>query len=318
MTKKKVLVCGSTGFIGRNIAEFLANNSEYEVYGSYFNSPPLENPKTTPLKADLRNAHEVDNIIKGKDIVIQAAATTSGSRDIISRPYIHVTDNALMNSLIFRSAFDNNVPHLVFFSCSVMYNPSDKPVKEVDFDASKEMVPSYFGVGWTKVYLEKMAEFFANLGRTKFTVIRHSNIYGPYDKFDLEKSHVFGATLTKVMNSDGKVVVWGTGEEGRDLLYVSDLVSFVDASLKNQDEKFGIFNVGSGEAIPIRGLVEKIISHSGKNLKMVFDSSKPSIKTHLSLDCSRARERFGWNPKVSLDEGIQRTMEWYRQNYKTK
>ena len=65
-----------------------------------------------------------------------------------------------------------------------------------------------------------MCEFYSNLSKTKYTVIRHSNIYGPYDKFDLEKSHVFGATLTKVMNGKERVTVWGTGREGRDLLYI--------------------------------------------------------------------------------------------------
>ena len=82
--------------------------------------------------------------------------------------------------------------------------------------------------GNTKVYVEKMCEFFSRLGKTKHTVLRHSNMYGPHDKYDLEKSHVFGATVTKVMNStDGKVNVWGTGEEKRDLLYVGDLVDFI-------------------------------------------------------------------------------------------
>ena len=315
MKKKNILICGATGFIGRNIAEFLARRDDIDVYGVYFKSEPLKDSRITMIKADLTDKDDVNKVVKGMDVIIQAAATTSGSKDIVTKPYIHVTDNAVMNSLIFRSAYENNVLHIVFFSCSVMYQPSSVPLKETDFNANHEIFPSYFGVGWTKVYIEKMCEFYSRLGHIKYTVIRHSNIYGPYDKFDLERSHVFGATMTKVMTaSDGKIVVWGSGEEERDLLYVSDLISFVETVVERQESKFELFNIGYNSAISIDNLVKKIIACSDKNIKIEYDMSKPSIKTKLSLDTSKARASFGWAPKVSLDEGIQRTMDWYKTN----
>ncbi len=313
--KKKILICGATGFIGRNIAEYFSRNENYEVYGTYFNSESYTHDNVTLIKADLTQKEEVDRVVIGKDIIIQAAATTSGAKEILSKPYYHVTDNAVMNSLIFRSAFENNVARVVFFSCSVMYQPSSIPVKESDFDANKELFPSYFGVGWTKVYVEKLCEFYSRIGNTSYTVIRHSNIYGPYDKYDLERSHVFGATITKVMNAkDGKIVVWGSGEEERDLLYVSDLVRFVEIALEKQTQKFGLYNVGRGSSISIKELVKKIIEHSGKEIIMEHDLSKPTIPTKLSLDYGKAKAELGWEPHVSLDEGIKKTLDWYKQN----
>ena len=312
---KKVLICGATGFIGRNMAEYFSEKDDFEVYGTYFDSEPLKNPKIEMIKADLTKKEDVDKAVKGKDIIIQAAATTSGAKDIVTKPYYHVTDNALMNSLIFRSAFDNNVSRVVFFSCTVMYQPSNAPVRETDFDANQPIFPKYFGVGWTKVYTEKMCEFYSMIGSTRYTVIRHSNIYGPYDKFDLERSHVFGATMTKVLTSkDGKVTVWGTGEEERDLLYISDLVNFVDMSLEKQKNDFELFNVGLGSAISVKDLVKEIIDCSGKDLEIEYDQSKPSIKTKLCLDASKAKEVLGWSPKISLKEGIKKTMDWYKEN----
>jgi nucleoside-diphosphate-sugar epimerase len=197
-----------------------------------------------------------------------------------------------------------------------MYQPSDTPVKETDFDANKEIFPSYFGVGWTKVYIEKMCEFYSRIGNTKYTVIRHSNIYGPYDKFDLEKSHVFGATMTKVMTTGdgGKIEVWGTGEEERDLLYISDLVNFVELAIVKQESKFELYNVGYGSSISVSNLVKKIIARSGKDIRIEYDPSKPSIKTKLCLNITKAKNSLGWFPKVSLDEGIRKTMEWYKSN----
>jgi nucleoside-diphosphate-sugar epimerase len=316
MRRKKILICGATGFIGRNIAEFFAGRKEFEVYGTYFHSPPLENPQIKMLRADLTDKDDVDSAIKGMDVIIQAAATTSGAKDIVTKPYYHVTDNAVMNSLIFRAAYKHKVSHVVFFSCTVMYQSSDKPVKETDFDANKDIFPKYFGVGWTKVYIEKMCEFYSRIGPTKYTVIRHSNIYGPHDKFDLERSHVFGATITKVMSAQdrGKITVWGTGEEERDLLYVSDLVSFVEAATSKQESKFELFNVGYGDSVSVKDLAGKIIASSGKNISIEYDVSKPTIKTKLCLDTSKAKDIIGWSSQISLEEGIQKTIVWYREN----
>jgi nucleoside-diphosphate-sugar epimerase len=315
--KKKVLVCGSTGFIGRNLAETLAKRQDLEVYGTYFSRSRPSHPNIKYAYADLTDAKQVNTIIQDMDIIIQAAAKTSGSRDIVNTPHIHVTDNAVMNSILFRAAYDHYIPHLVFFSCTIMYQSSQKPVKEDDFNAGEEIDPRYFGAAWTKLYLEKQCEFYSRLGRNKYTVIRHSNIYGPHDKFDLEHSHVFGATLAKVMNcKDGKIAVWGPGTEKRDLLYISDLVNFVEKAIHVQEQEFELVNVGSGEAVSVRELARKIIRLSGKDIALAHDLSKPHIPFNLALDVTLAKKRFGWNPETTLEAGIRMTMDWYKANVK--
>src|SRR6266446_2028558 len=218
MSRQRVLVCGATGFIGRNLVEALSRRTDFEVHGVRFTRAAYDVPDVIWHQADLRDAAAVNALLGGFDIVIQAAATTSGARDIVARPYIHVTDNAVMNSVLLRACFDAKVRHFVFFSCSVMYQPRDTPWREEEWDASQEMHVNYFGSGWTKLYVEKMCEFFSRLGVTRHTVIRHTNVFGPHDKFDLQRSHVFGATVTKAMTSQtGGITVWGTGEEARDL-----------------------------------------------------------------------------------------------------
>jgi nucleoside-diphosphate-sugar epimerase len=310
---KKLLVLGATGFIGRNLSEYFASRSDVEVYGTFFKSAPLRHHGIRMLRADLTRREDIDRVLPGMDVVVQAAAVTSGSKDAVTAPYIHITDNAVMNSLVFRAAFEHAVPHVVFLSCSVMYHSSATPLQESDFDANREMTPSYFGGGWNKVYFEKMCEFYSRLGRNRYTVIRHSNIYGPYDKYDLEKSHVFGATVAKVMTAvNGKVVVWGSGEESRDLLHVNDLVAFVDRAIHQQGKSFALYNVGSGKAIRVKDLVRKIIDHSSRDLRIEHDLSQPTIPTSLCLDCRKAKAELGWTPEISLDEGIRMTLDWYR------
>ena len=317
---KNVLICGASGFMGRNIADSFLKDGRWSVYGvGNSRATSNSNEYKTFFNCDLTTKLGVDAVFKRGivyDVVIQAAATTSGSKDIIERPYLHVTDNAVMNSLILQACYDNDVGHFLFLSCGVMYNPDRSPVTEKDHYLDEPIHKNYFGVGWTKVYIEKMCEFFSSLGRTKHTVIRHSNTYGPYDKYDLEKSHMFGATITKVLNSsDGdEIVVWGDGKTERDLLYVDDVVDFIHLAIDNQKENYDLFNVGMGRSYSVSDIVEKIITHSGKNLSISHDISKPSINTKLALNSEKARSKLGWEPKNTLDQGIKKTILWYNKN----
>ena len=318
MAKDLILICGATGFIGRNLLDYFGSKKGQKIRAIY-NVRPQYDVSHLPaqiewIKADLRSSDDVEKVMNGVSVVIQAAATTSGAKDIVTKPYIHVTDNAVMNSLLLRSAYHHNVNHFVFFSCTVMYQSSGKGLSEGDFDASEPLHPRYFGVGNTKIYIEKMLEFFSNISEMKTTAIRHSNIYGPHDKFDFERSHVFGATVSKVMLANTDVSVWGTGEEERDLLHVNDLCYFVEKAIQSQNESHRVYNCGLGEKISIRSLVETIIEKSGKDLLINHDLTQPTIKTSLYLDCSLAREELGWAPKISLEEGVERTLDWWREN----
>ena len=316
MRKKKLIIFGASGFIGKNISlKFKKKFKNYQIIGTYLNNKPsIKGLKL--VKCDLTKPKQVEKIIKNCEIIIQAAATTSGAKEIISKPYIHVNNNAIMNSVITKIAYDNFVKHVIIFSCTVMYRSSRKALREKDFDANKEMYSNYFGAGWMKVYVEKLAEFYSRLNRNKYTLIRHSNIYGPYDKFDLDKSHVFGATVNKVINAkSNNIIVWGKGSEGRDLLYIDDLISFVELAIKNQKSKFGLYNVGYGKIISINNLVKKIINISGKKLKIINDLTKKSLKNNVFLNCDKAHKEIKWKRKVSLDEGIKKTLNWYLKNY---
>lgn len=313
MKKKRLLVCGASGFIGRNVFEALSRREDLDVIGTcHTRKPPSD--ILSLVQVDLTEREAVMNITRDVDIIIQAAATTSGAKEIHSKPEYHVTDNAIMNSLLFRAAHENHVSQVVFFSCSILYPSSDVPVREEDLDLNRGIYEKYFGAAWTKLYIEKMCQFYSQLGRTKYTVIRHSNVYGPYDKFDLERSHVFGATVAKVMQAEknGKIVVWGQGEEKRDLLYISDLVHFVEKAIASQQNRLDVYNVGSGQSVSVLDLVQRIIRLSGKDLQAELDPNRPTLPTGVVLDVSKAGRCLGWHPEVGLEAGIQKTLQWYQ------
>ena len=313
---------GRQGFIGKNITLGLSKNKNYEIIVIIkcetvrFKRPAYKTPKNVKWKkVDLRNPQAVNKLMNGVDIVIQAAATTSGSKDIVSTPYIHVTDNAIINSFMFRSAYEHNIKHFIFPSCTVMYPSSKSATKENDFTG--KIIDKYKGAGETKVYLEKIAKFYSMLSKTKYTIIRHSNIYGPHDKYDLDKSHVFGATITKVLTAKDKVEVWGTGNEIRDFLYADDLVNFVKNAITKQKTQYEIYNCGSGVPIKVKDLVKKkIVYISGKKIKINYNKAKPSIPFNMYLNISKAKKELGWSPKNNLDLGIKKTIDWWHENIK--
>ncbi len=311
----KIIICGATGFIGKNLMNFFCDDKN-EVIAIYNEKPPLKEFElnATWVKADLRKPGILLDYLKGTDLLLQFAATTSGAKDITQRPYIHVTDNAVMNSYLLREAFEAKVKHFIFPSCTVMLQ-SQEFQSEDDWDPGQEINKNYYGVGNTKVYIEKMCQFYSNLG-LKTTVIRHSNVYGPHDKFDLDKSHVLGATIRKVLDaSQGDCInVWGSGRARRDFVFVSDLIGFICKAYENQKNPFGLYNCGMGYSISINDLVQKIISVSKKELTLRNDLSKPDLPTALSLDCSKAKNEINWNNKTNFDKALAITYNWALQN----
>ena len=152
----KVLLCGATGFIGSNILRQLSPNKNYKFKAVGFNRKIENNLNCEEAYCDLRDPLFVQEITKDIDTVLQFAATTSGSRDIVNTPSLHVTDNAVMNSYLLKYASENGVKKFVFPSCTVMYQSSETPLKETDFNPSEELFHNYFGVGNTKLYVEKI------------------------------------------------------------------------------------------------------------------------------------------------------------------
>jgi len=314
--KKKILILGASGFIGQNLYLYFKKKN-YKVFGTYLNKPVKNSNKQNIFKCNLANYYEINSIsdkIKNIDVIINAAAITSGAKDIINSPHIHVNDNAIINSNITKLSFEKKIKHVIMMSCSVMYPSSLKKLKETDYQDFQKIYPKYFGGAWMKIFMEKNSEFYSSLKKSKFTIIRHSNTYGPYDKYDLEKSHVFGATIAKTMNAKKTIKVWGEGTEIRDFLYIDDLCRFIEMAIKKQKNNFEIYNVGSSKGISIKNLVKKVIEKSKKKLEIVYETHQPTLKTNIVLDCSKALKDLNWAAKTTLDDGIVKSINWYIKN----
>lgn len=324
--KKKLLICGATGFLGYNSILYFNSLNKYDITAvlnidTYGNAHGCKLPQNVNVVlADLTNKRDVKQLFsKHYDIVLQFAASTTNSKDVIEQPWLHVTDNAVMNSLIFKEAYESGVEKVIFPSCTTMYPGQHKgdPFIEDDFIRS-EIYPKYFGVASTKVYIEDMCKFWNNLNKTKYVAIRHSNIYGPYDRFDLATAHVCGAAISKVMkaNPGSKIEIWGNGEEKRDLLYIDDFLYALYKLVLADKYEHIIYNIGYGDSISVKDLYEKIKTISKKDVDFYLNNKAPTIGNFsLSLDCSRILKEFGWKSTITLDKGLAKTIHWYKLNH---
>ena len=315
---KNILILGGTGFIGRNLVEKFSLNEKFKVVATNFSKNPPNIDNVTWIHADLTKKDDVDKVFHAQsnyDVVIQAAASTSGIMDTFNRPDFHVTDNAIMNSLILRAINNLSVKHFIFFSCTTMLQSSLKPQDENQFTGSVDPVDKYFGVGWTKVYVEKLCRFYSRIGKTKFSIIRHSNVYGPWDRNQLHNSHVCGSTITKVLTSSNEIEIWGSGQEKRDLIYVLDLIELVDLMISNQTSEYCLVNAGGENLISITDLTKLVIQLADNPLNIKYNSSKPTIDFSVTLDNSLAKKLFRWTPKTQLNEGLTKTIKFWRENY---
>jgi GDP-L-fucose synthase len=319
----KILIFGVNGFLGKNALEYFRNkgHSILGVYNKNLNKHADKSGKDFQLfhGGDLTIKYNAENIIGEfqPDIILQLAAITSGAKDTLDKPWYHVTDNAIMNSLIFKAAYQHKVKHVIFTSCTTMYVPNTTALA-LETDIIHDIHPKYFGVANTKLYLEKMCEFYANIkdSVTKFSAIRHSNIYGPFDKFNREDSHMLPALITRIVNTlDGsEVEVWGDGTETRDLLYIDDLFEFIEILLSKQTNNFELVNLGFGQSYSINKIFDLLCRAVEKKLTIKHLLDKPTIGFNINLATFKAQS-FGWIVKTDLLEGFKKTINWYKEYY---
>jgi GDP-L-fucose synthase len=311
----KLLICGGSGFIGKNLTSYFSKNRNFKVYSTYFKKKPIKKIKNvTYIRTDLRNFSNCVKITKNIDVLIQAAATTSGSKDIINKPYFHVTDNAVMNSYLLRASFENKIKHFIFTSCTVMYENSSKYLSENQLN-EKKIFKNYYGVANTKLYVEKMCKFYSDISETKFTIIRHSNIYGPGDKFDLDKGHFIGSSIVK-FSKNKEITIFGSGTEKRDFLYINDFLFFVSKVLKFQKKKYNIYNCSYGRSFSIKDIIIKLDKIFSLRKKIIFLRKKKNLKVDILVSSKKAYKELNWFPKVKIDEGLKKTIVWYNHNEK--
>src|SRR5437773_1308340 len=251
------------------------------------------------------------------DIVILAAAKVGGIKANNDFPVEFLLDNLRIQNNVIRSAYQTGVRKLVFLGSSCIYPKfAPQPIPETVL-LSGPLEPTNEAYAIAKIAGIKLCQAYAREYGASFISAMPTNLYGPCDNFDLETSHALAALLRKAheakMSGAGEMIVWGTGEPRREFLHVDDLAAAVLFLLEKYDST-EIINVGCGEDISIRELAELICDVVGFRGELKWDRSKPNGTPRKLLDVSKIK-KLGWQPTISLRDGVARLYEWFLDNY---
>ena len=305
---KKVLITGGAGFLGKHLAPMLNSN------GAKVFIPRSKN-------YDLRKEDDVDRVFKQyrPEIVIHMAAHGGGIGHMRKHPGSIFYDNIMMDTLVLEKSRECNVNKFVGIGTVCSYPKfTSVPFKEEDlWNGYPEETNAAYGLS-KKMMLVQTQAYREEYGFNGIHLLL-VNMYGPYDDFNLETSHVIPALIRKfieaVSNNKKEVEVWGTGKASREFLYVEDAARAISLATEKYNKPESV-NIGAGFEIKIKDLVELIAELTGFKGEIVWDTSKPDGQPRRCLDVSKAKEEFGFEAKVDFREGLKKTIEWYKNERK--
>jgi GDP-L-fucose synthase len=303
---KQVLLTGGSGFLGSHIVEQLQQKG--------VDADQLYIPRSRDL--DLRKWENCVEAVKGRDIVIHLAAKVGGIGFNQKYPAELFYDNAIMGIQIIEAARREGVDKTVILGTVCAY-PKFTPVpfREQDlWNGYPEETNAPYGLA-KKMLLVQAQAYRQQYGFNAIYLLP-VNLYGPLDHFDPERSHVIPALIKKfieaVREKQPVVEVWGTGSASREFLYVDDAARAVVLAAERYNKPEPV-NIGAGREISIKDLIRMVQKYTGYTGEIHWDTSKPDGQPRRCLVTSRAKEEFGFEAKVPFEEGLKRTIEWYRQ-----
>lgn len=306
---KVVLVTGGAGFVGSHFVEELLKMGAKVKIPLHGRESRIKDDCIETVSADLMNFNDCLKVCEGVDHVIHAAGSVGAAGVKAVDAMTSIRENLVMTSQMLEAAWRSDVKRFLLFSSSTVYPATDYPVKEEEVP---DPHPVYFGYGWMRRYSELLAMYVAENSDMDIAICRPTAIYGRYDKFDPYRSHFIAALIRRAVEKEDPFVVWGTGEEKRDILHVMDLVRGSLLLL----EKHAVcdpVNIGFGKAATIKDVVDVILKASGhEDAEIVFDTSKPSTIPVRMVDISKAERVIGFRPQVTLGDGIKDTVDWFR------
>ncbi len=272
----------------------------------------------THAELDLTNQAEVRRFFASErpEAVIMAAARVGGIHANNTRPAMFIRDNLLIQDNVIDAAYASGVGKFVFLGSSCIYPKlSPQPIKE-EYLLTGPLEPTNEWYAIAKIAGVKMCQAYRREYGFNAISLMPTNLYGPGDNFDLKNSHVLPALIRRFheakVRGDDSVTVWGTGTPRREFLHVDDLADAVVYLLQNYDDE-RIVNIGWGQDVTIRELAEIVMSAIGYSGGLTFDTTKPNGTPRKLLDVSRL-SGLGWQPRISLRDGIERTYAWFKEH----
>ena len=304
----KCLVTGGAGFIGSHIIERLLREHQDVIcldnFDPYYNpeikerniSPFMHDEHFTLIRGDIRDESLLVSVLSDVEVVFHEAAQ-AGVQASTENPLQSHDVNATGTLNLLKSAVEADVKRIICASSSSVYGTVDR----LPFNECHPVCPvSPYGV--SKLMAEHYCRVFSDLYGLSSVVLRYFTVYGPRMRPDLA-IHIF---TTQALKNE-PLIIFGTGDRTRDFTYIDDIT---DANMMSLTNGNGVYNIGGGHRISIRMLAEKIIEMTGSSSVIQHTDAKKGEAEHTCADILKAHRELGWKPKISLDQGIRKYIEW--------
>lgn len=299
----KIYIAGHRGMVGSAIWRTLTAKGYTNLIGA------------SSANLDLRNQDAVrDFISKEKpDVVIDAAAKVGGILANNNYPYQFIMENMQIQNNLIDSALQSGIEKFIFLGSSCIYpRLAPQPLKE-DYLLTSDLEPTNEWYAIAKITGVKACQAIRKQFGKDYVSLMPTNLYGTYDNFDLNTSHVLPAMMRKFHeakeNNHAPVTLWGSGTPLREFLFVDDMAQAVVFALENTLPDY-LYNIGTGVDLTIKELAETIQKITGHQGEIIWDSSKPDGTPRKLMDISKMHD-LGWKHKIDLEEGIQLTYNWF-------
>ena len=299
----KILLTGSGGMVGQNI-----------LHHSAFKNHELLAPRRKDL--DLFDAKAVLNYIKmhQPDFVIHAAGRVGGIQANISHPVEFLVENTDINRNVILACRDAGVGRLLNLGSSCMYpRNAPNPLHE-ELVLQGELEPTNEGYALAKIFAQRLCQYISQDPKFKYKTLIPSNLYGPFDKFSPEHSHLVPAVIRKLhlakKNKISEVDIWGDGTARREFLYVGDLVHCIDQALQNFETLPKMMNVGLGFDYSVNEYYQAAAEVIGYTGKFTHDLTKP-VGMKQKLCSVEKAQTWGWQSQHSLKQGLEKTYHYF-------
>ena len=302
----KIYIAGHRGMVGSAIWRTLIAKGYTNLIGA------------TSSELDLRNQQAVRDFISATkpDVIIDAAARVGGILANNNYPYQFIMENMQIQNNLIDSALQDGVDKFIFLGSSCIYpRMAPQPLKE-DYLLTSDLEPTNEWYAIAKITGVKTCQAIRKQFDKDYVSLMPTNLYGTYDNFDLNTSHVLPAMMRKFheakVNNHAPVTLWGSGTPLREFLFVDDMAEAVVFALENTLPDY-LYNIGTGVDLTIKELAETIQKITGHQGEIIWDASKPDGTPRKLMDISKMHD-LGWKHKIDLEEGIQMTYDWFVKN----